>query len=261
MNLARPRPRLALPLALVLAPACLQPRPPEPSIATVTVTIPGTSTRPGLPAAPAASVSATPVPASWDWQWQPGRRPRSNKPENCGTKEVFFDLNDISVRNDPQVTQAVCLATTGCPAREPLVLPTCKTSLDPILDLEAFVAKQSYWQEGAYIRIRARIFIDRGDGLARFTVPLGPWDGSGPDCYRRGSRSLTLQAVTGDTCYEMSMGGGTPTMPFKCDGDISRSCCGHLPLGESLVVSGKLSVSEFEGILLPRIFPSDICRE
>jgi hypothetical protein len=70
-----------------------------------------------------------------------------------------------------------------------------------------------------------------------------------------------MQWQAGDQCYVLSVAGGTPTMPFECDGDVSRSCCGHLPLGESLVVSGRLRVVEYEGVFLSLVFPSDICRE
>lgn len=65
-------------------------------------------------------------------------------------------------------------------------------------------------------------------------------------CSRRGG-GREMRAVDGALveCFGVTVAGSAVTPPMICTGDLSRSCCDHLPLGELLVASGTRQSTDY----------------
>ena len=83
--------------------------------------------------------------------------------------------------------------------------------------------------------------------------------GEEPHCYQHSRRQVSLQLRKGGDCYAVTVESSDATL--ACDGDLSRSCCGHLPMGEVVQVSGKLSIGAYTESWWPKVEMTDICVE
>ena len=210
-------------------------------------------------ATPSAASSAPEVMGISLRNWTSGHRPYSTPGEDCGVKEAFIDMNDLAWRNDPRLDRSLCFSKVGCPARETVDWPRCGSSRDGVTEMDDFLSDEQRWQAGTAIRMRGRLFVNDPHHRDGFGIPHYSDLVEHPHCYQNWQRRVSLQLRVGDECHEIGMRLGNP--PLFCDGDLSRSCCGHLPMGEVIQAAGRLRVDTLKGSYWATLELTDICIE
>jgi hypothetical protein len=193
------------------------------------------------------------------FRWPEGSRPRSTGAEECGVNEVHRDL----VRDWPLVPHRpeTCFENIGCPQTPPLVLPRCTEQERDATEILAFLQDPALWVNGSAVRLSGpvHLFLPHSSQMMNGHASQ-PWGGPPLACEGGTSGALAVQELVDGRCF------GIPIRPsreveLRCRGDLSRTCCAHLPMGETLVVSGKLEVSAFpDGSVLPILNLQSACK-
>lgn len=191
--------------------------------------------------------------------WTAGHRPHSTPGEDCGVKEAFIDMNDLAWRNEPRLDRSRCFSKIGCPSREAVDWPRCESSRDGITEMDEFLSDEQRWQTGAAIRLRGRLFVNDPHHREGFGIPYYSDHLEEPHCFPNWQRKVSLQLRRGDECHRIDIRSGGPSL--SCDGDLSRSCCGHLPMGEMVQATGRLRVDALGGSYWATMDLVDICAE
>jgi hypothetical protein len=229
-----PRPRLVAAAtfgaaAATLAAACLREPPARPVVAP----------RAAAPA-PAPAVSASAASKS---RWVEGQEPMWEDVADCGVKEATYDVSWPSWRESPGFDISACAAYRGCPATTTAPMQWCGASTARVIDFDAFLDDPSLWRDGEEVRLRGRFFLHDPRRTSPVVVPTSAEAEKHQGTCTPGASSWTssMQLLRGDRCYSVPLWGYFPS----CAGDVSRSCCGNLPMGERIVVTAKLSVDRF----------------
>ena len=216
----------------------------------------------GAPSAnvtPSAAFSAPEVMGISLRNWTSGHRPYSRPGDDCGVKEAFIDVDKFIRPDDQLFDRTKCFANVGCPAREAVVWPRCTTSPVPLTEMADFLADEARWADGTRIRMRGRLFLTDPHYRDGFSHTLPFVDGQEPGCYDRTQRRVSLPLRRGDECHQVAIWSAS-SGPL-CMGDLSRSCCGDLPMGEMIQASGILRVRSFQGSFWGEVDLADICVE
>jgi hypothetical protein len=156
---------------------------------------------------------------------------------------------------------STCAASRGCPTTATAPMQWCAVSTEPVVDFDAFLDDPNLWREGGRIRLRGRFFLDDPRRVHGVAAPLSAGERVAGACAPTAEPwTSALQLVRGERCYSLSLWGNFPA----CAGDVSRSCCGNLPMGERIVVTAKLRVfpsQQVPGRSLAVAHVIEACRE
>lgn len=135
-----------------------------------------------------------------------------------------------------------CFEAVGCPSLPPLELPRCEGQDRDAVEVSDFLRDPSVWVSGGTVRLSGPLHLQTPfSGQIVNGYATQPWGGDTLACDGGSAGIVALQHTMEGRCFSVPVR-PSRDVALSCGGDLSRTCCGHLPMAEILVITGRLEV-------------------